>query len=160
MIIWETAGEMIKDRPLTGVGASALPRPTIIMRPARRIPSEAVAAYMGGVYHAHQMYVSIAAESGINRLAGLLAAIAVLVRGYLQAAPGQTHPGRTLCRLPCRNRFSVQSPTCFIYRLVVSSRVAFAVWNGHRPPAEKDLNTHPIFQPENESASCQNFLSR
>ncbi|OGS93606.1 MAG: hypothetical protein A3K04_05085, partial [Gallionellales bacterium RBG_16_56_9] len=61
MIIWETAAEMIKDRPLTGVGASAFAdaydhyanRPEDIFKSG---------GSYGGVYHAHQMYISITAE--------------------------------------------------------------------------------------------------
>lgn len=84
MIIWETAGEMIKDRPLTGVGAGAFADAYdhYSTRPEDPFRSG------GGVYHAHQMYVSIAAESGLTGLAGLLASIALVVRWYFQASPG------------------------------------------------------------------------
>lgn len=89
MTIWETAGNMLKDRPLTGVGTGAFAdaydhyatRPEDLFRSG--------GGYEGGVYHAHHMYVSIAAESGLIGLAGLLAAIALLVGWYVQAAPGE-----------------------------------------------------------------------
>lgn len=87
MIIWETAVEMLKDRPLTGVGAGAFA--DVYDRYATRPedPFRRGGDYPGGVYHAHHMYVSIAAESGLIGLAGLLAAIFLLVRWYRQAAP-------------------------------------------------------------------------
>jgi len=88
MIIWETAGEMIKDRPLTGVGAGAFAEAYDHYATRPEDPYRSGGSYVGGVYHAHQMYVSIAAESGLIGLAGLLAAIALLFRWYFQASPG------------------------------------------------------------------------
>lgn len=87
MIIWETAGEMIKDRPLTGVGTGAFPEAYdhYATRPEDTFRSGG--SYVGGVYHAHQMYVSVAAESGLIGLAGLLACLALLVKWYFQAFP-------------------------------------------------------------------------
>lgn len=87
MIIWETAGEMLKDRPLVGVGAGAFADAYDRYATRPEDPFRSGGDYVGGVYHAHQMYVSIAAESGLIGLAGLLAAIALLVRWYWQAAP-------------------------------------------------------------------------
>ncbi|MEW5967269.1 MAG: O-antigen ligase family protein [Pseudomonadota bacterium] len=85
MIIWETAGEMLKDRPLTGVGAGAFADAYDRYASRPEDPFRSGGDYVGGVYHAHQMYVSIAAESGLIGLAGLLAAIALLVRWYRRA---------------------------------------------------------------------------
>jgi O-antigen ligase len=87
MIIWETAGEMLKDRPLTGVGAGAFADAYDQYATRPEDPFRSGGDYVGGVYHAHQMYVSIAAESGLIGLAGLLAAIGLLIRWYRQAAP-------------------------------------------------------------------------
>lgn len=87
MIIWETAGEMLKDRPLTGVGAGAFDVAYDHYATRPEDPFRSGGSYDGGVYHAHQMYVSIAAESGLIGLAGLLAAIILLIRWYRQAAP-------------------------------------------------------------------------
>ena len=87
MTIWETAGEMLKDRPLTGVGAGAFADAYDQYATRPEDPFRSGGDYVGGVYHAHQMYVSVAAESGLIGLAGLLAAIILLVRWYLQAAP-------------------------------------------------------------------------
>ncbi len=88
MIIWETAGEMLKDRPLTGVGAGAYADAYDHYAGRPEDPFRSGGSYVGGVYHAHQMYVSIAAESGLIGLAGLLIAIALIVRWYFQASPG------------------------------------------------------------------------
>jgi len=88
MIIWETAGAMIKDRPLTGVGTGAFAEAYDHYATRPEDPFRSGGSYVGGVYHAHQMYVSIAAESGLIGLAGLLASIALLVRWYFQASPG------------------------------------------------------------------------
>lgn len=86
LTIWETAGEMLKDRPLVGVGTGAFDDAyDHYARPED--PFRKGGDYPGGVSHAHQMYISIAAESGLIGLGGLLAAITLLVRWYLQAAP-------------------------------------------------------------------------
>lgn len=86
LVIWETAVHMIADRPWTGVGAGAFAhaydhystRPDDVFRSG--------GSYEGGVYHAHQMYLSIAAETGVL---GGLAALAAFVLGmvwYYRAA--------------------------------------------------------------------------
>jgi O-antigen ligase len=87
MIIWETAGEMIKDRPLTGVGAGAFPEAYDHYATRAEDPFRSGGNYVGGVYHAHQMYVSVAAESGLIGLAGLLAAIILILKWYYQSSP-------------------------------------------------------------------------
>jgi len=87
MIIWETAGKMIQDRPLTGVGAGAFADAYDHYAPRPEDPFRSGGSYDGGVYNAHQMYVSIAAESGLIGLAGLLVSIALVVRWYFQASP-------------------------------------------------------------------------
>lgn len=88
MIIWETASKMIQDRPLSGVGTSAFAEAYDRYASRPEDPFRSGGSYVGGVYHAHQMYVSIAAESGLIGLAGLLASIALLVKWYVQASPG------------------------------------------------------------------------
>lgn len=85
LVIWETAGNMLKDRPLTGVGAGAFDDAYDLYATRPDDPFRSGGGYPGGVYHAHQMYVSIAAESGSIGLAGLLAAIIMLARWYLRA---------------------------------------------------------------------------
>lgn len=85
MIIWETAGEMIKDRPLTGVGAGAFNDAYDHYAARSEDPFRSGGGYEGGVYHAHQMYVSIAAESGLIGLAGLVAAVSLCIVWFMRA---------------------------------------------------------------------------
>lgn len=86
MILWETAGNMLLKHPLTGVGPSAFDPayPNFVTRandPFRNLNAEGKYAY-----HAHQMYVGVAAETGLIGLAGLLIAITLIVRWYRQAS--------------------------------------------------------------------------
>lgn len=87
MIIWETAGEMIKDRPLAGVGAGAFADAYDHYATRPEDPFRSGGSYDGGVYHAHQMYVSIAAESGMIGLASLLISITLVIKWFFQASP-------------------------------------------------------------------------
>jgi O-antigen ligase len=87
LIIWETAGNMLRAHPLTGVGPAAFdtayPNFATRANDLFRNPN-AEGKY---AYHAHQMYVSAGAETGLIGLAGLLFGIALIVRWYRQAAP-------------------------------------------------------------------------
>jgi len=87
MIIWETAGAMIKDRPLTGVGVGAFGDAYDHYAPRPEDPFRSGGSYEGGVYNAHQMYVSIAAESGLIGLAGMLISVALVIKWFFQASP-------------------------------------------------------------------------
>lgn len=87
LILWESAGNMLRKHPLTGVGPAAFDTayPNFVTRtndPFRN--QNADGKYC---YHAHQMYVSVAAETGLIGLAAFLFAIALIVRWYRQAAP-------------------------------------------------------------------------
>lgn len=88
MIIWETASEMIKDRPLTGIGAGAFAEAYDQYATRPEDPFRSGGGYDGGVYHAHHMYVSIAAESGLTGLVGLLLSVALVIKWYFQASSG------------------------------------------------------------------------
>jgi len=88
MIIWEAAVEMVKDRPLTGVGAGAFAEAYDHYATRPEDPFRSGGGYEGGVYHAHQMYVSIAAESGLIGLAGLLISVALVIKWFFQAPAG------------------------------------------------------------------------
>lgn len=88
MIIWETAGEMIQDRPLAGVGTGAFATAYDHYATRPEDPFRSGGSYDGGVYHAHQMYVSIAAESGLIGLAGLLISVALVIKWYFKASSG------------------------------------------------------------------------
>lgn len=85
LTIWETAGRMFADLPLTGVGAGAFR--TAYDHYSTRVddPYRTGGGYEGGVYHAHQMYVSIAAESGIIGLSCVLLALFLGVKWYWAA---------------------------------------------------------------------------
>ena len=85
MIIWETAGRMVQDRPLTGVGAGAFAEAYDHYATRPDDPFRSGSSYVGGVYHAHQMYVSIAAESGLVGLAGIVAAVGWCVVWFVRA---------------------------------------------------------------------------
>lgn len=89
MIIWETAATMVRDRPLAGVGAGAFAQAYDHYATRPEDPFRTGGSYTGGVYHAHQMYVSIAAESGICGLAGIVATVGLCVAWFLQATEAQ-----------------------------------------------------------------------
>jgi len=85
--IWEAAGNMVLDRPLVGVGPGAFDSayPNYAHRPddyLRVANSEGKHAY-----HAHQMYLGMAAENGLIGLTGLLACIFLVARWFRQASP-------------------------------------------------------------------------
>lgn len=86
MVIWETAGHMIQDRPLTGVGVSAFAEAYDHYATRPDDPFRTGGGYDGGVYHAHQMYVSAAAETGLTGLAGLLTAISLCIYWYFRSS--------------------------------------------------------------------------
>ena len=83
--IWETASHMLVARPLTGVGAGAFAKAYdhYSTRPDDR--------FRGGVtekvYHAHQMYFAMAAETGLPGLLGIIVAIVLCVQWYWVASP-------------------------------------------------------------------------
>lgn len=87
LVIWENAGRMWLAHPWTGVGPGAFDRAyphyaTRASDPYRTANKEGKHAY-----HAHQMYISALAETGLIGLAGLLAGIALVVRWYRAASP-------------------------------------------------------------------------
>lgn len=87
LILWESAGNMLRKHPLTGVGPAAFDTayPNFVTR--ANDPFRNPNADGKYCYHAHQMYVSVAAETGLIGLAAFLFAIALIVRWYRQAAP-------------------------------------------------------------------------
>ncbi len=92
LTIWETAGRMLADRPLTGVGAGAFAAAYDRYATRPDDPFRSGGGFEGGVYHAHQMYVSIAAETGLIGLAAVLAALFLGVRWYFAAPPERRRP--------------------------------------------------------------------
>jgi O-antigen ligase len=86
LMLWETAAEMFKARPLTGVGIGTFAdnydkysaRPDDVFRSHGENTSERP-------YHAHQMYVSMAAETGALGLGGVMAIYALFMYWYFRA---------------------------------------------------------------------------
>lgn len=83
MYLWETGWRMFLGNPLTGVGGDAYRaaygdysyRPDDPFRPGGHY----------GPQNAHQLYLSLIAETGVSGLAGLLLLMVLLVRWYLEA---------------------------------------------------------------------------
>lgn len=85
MTIWHTALNMAKGHPVNGVGSGAFA--TAYDRYST-IPGDMFKSgggYEGGPTHAHQMYVSVVAETGLIGLAGLMAAVSLCVLWYYRA---------------------------------------------------------------------------
>jgi O-antigen ligase len=85
--IWSTGWNMFQAHPLVGVGAGAFDDAydRYSTRPDDQFTTKG--GYPGGVYHAHQLYVSAAAETGLIGLACLAGIIALLVRWYRSLPP-------------------------------------------------------------------------
>lgn len=83
--IWETAWNMLKGKPLTGVGAGAFAEAYDHYSTRPDDPFRSGGSY-GSPTHAHQMYVSVAAESGWPGLAGLVAVVGLCGFWFLRAA--------------------------------------------------------------------------
>jgi len=86
LTIWEAAGKMIVDRPLTGVGAGMFTKvyDNYSTRPDDIFHSGGI---FGSPFHAHNVYVSIAAETGILGLLGIVTAFVLCVKWYFAAPP-------------------------------------------------------------------------
>lgn len=88
LTIWETAGKMIVDRPLTGVGAGMFAK---VYEKYSTRPNDPFLD--GGSYGrslpAHNVYLSIAAESGLFGLFCIIAAFVLCVKWYLKAPPSR-----------------------------------------------------------------------
>lgn len=80
--IWATGWNMFRANPLVGIGAGAFDDAydQYSTRPDDQFTTRG--GYPGGVYHAHQMYVSAAAETGLVGLTCLAAMILLMVRWY------------------------------------------------------------------------------
>lgn len=88
LTIWETGWRMLHDRPLTGVGASAFAEAYDAYSPRTDDPFRSTGS-MKTPYHAHQMYVSVAAESGWPGLIGLISAVALCALWFYRAPVAQ-----------------------------------------------------------------------
>lgn len=86
LTIWETAGHMIIDRPLTGVGVGmfAVTYDHYSTRPDDPFRTGGTS---GAGHHAHNIYISIAAETGLFGLLGIIIAFVLCVKWYYAAPP-------------------------------------------------------------------------
>ena len=86
LTLWDTGLNMIRERPLTGVGVGAfataydnystIPDDVFRGRQARQKP-----------HHAHQLYIGMAAETGLPGLAALVLVFVLCMKWYLAAPP-------------------------------------------------------------------------
>ena len=86
LTIWETAGKMFVDRPLTGVGAGVFARVYERYSTRANDPFRPGGAF-GRSLHAHNVYVSIAAETGVLGLLGIIVAFVLCLKWYYAAPP-------------------------------------------------------------------------
>jgi O-antigen ligase len=80
--IWATGWNMFHAHPLVGVGAGAFDKAydDYSTRPDDQFTTQG--GYPGGVHHAHQLYVSAAAETGLIGLTALAVLLVALIRWY------------------------------------------------------------------------------
>lgn len=84
LVIWDTAANMLRARPLTGVGVGAFAK---AYDDHSTRPEDVFRGGQTQVFHAHQVYVSMAAEAGLPGLAGLLLALGLCLKWYWSASP-------------------------------------------------------------------------
>jgi len=82
--IWDTALNMVADRPLTGVGAGAF---QAVYDHYSTIPGDIFRSGVTRAFHAHQLYVGLAAETGLIGLAAFCVLILLALRWYWRATP-------------------------------------------------------------------------
>lgn len=86
LTIWDTAANMVQDRPLLGVGAGAFQK---AYAQYSTLPND---IYLRGdtrAFHAHQLYVGMTAETGLVGLLALVAIIFLCIRWYWMASASQ-----------------------------------------------------------------------
>jgi O-antigen ligase len=80
--VWDTAWNMVADRPFSGVGAGAF---QAAYDHYSTLPDDVFRGSL--VYHAHQLYVGIAAETGLIGLLAFCVVVVLAVRWYWVAMP-------------------------------------------------------------------------
>jgi O-antigen ligase len=80
--IWDTALNMVAAHPFTGVGVGAF---QAVYDQYSTMPDDVFRGSL--VYHAHQLYVGIAAETGLIGLLALCVVVGLAVRWYAMAMP-------------------------------------------------------------------------
>jgi O-antigen ligase len=88
LTIWETASRMVIDRPVTGVGVGmfAVAYDHYSTRPDDPFRTGGT---FGGGFHAHNVYMSIAAETGLFGFFGAIVAFVLCVKWYYAAPPSR-----------------------------------------------------------------------
>jgi len=82
LTIWDTAANMFAARPISGVGAGAFDEAYDTYAGNPDDPFRTGNWSQAGPYHAHQLYISLAAETGLIGLAAFLAVVAMGIRWY------------------------------------------------------------------------------
>lgn len=85
MTIWQTATNMLAAHPLNGVGSGAFAAAYDRYSTLPGDMFKSGGAYQGGPTHAHQMYISIAAETGLIGLAGIIGIVTLCGVWYYRA---------------------------------------------------------------------------
>jgi len=83
LTIWHTAGNMLRARPLNGVGAGAFEK---AYKDHSTLEYDMFRDSQVRVHHAHQVYVSFAAETGLPGLLALIAGVVLCIRWYWKSA--------------------------------------------------------------------------
>jgi O-antigen ligase len=114
LYIWDVGLRMLADRPLTGVGAGSFER---AYQDYSHRPNDPFRRDGGHaqVYHAHQLYVAVAAETGLPGLLGLIAIWVLLVRWYRRAPPQRRDAARPYAMALFLAAFPLNSQT-LLYR--------------------------------------------
>lgn len=84
--IWDTALNMVADRPFRGVGAGAF---QAAYEHYSTLPGD---VFRGGdirAYHAHQLYIGLAAETGLFGLFAFIAILVLALHWFRRATPAQ-----------------------------------------------------------------------
>lgn len=84
LLIWDTATNMLLARPFTGVGVGVFAK---AYDDFSTRPGDMFRGGKARVFHAHQVYLAMAAEAGFPGLIGLLMAIGFCVKWYWSAPP-------------------------------------------------------------------------
>jgi putative inorganic carbon (HCO3(-)) transporter len=85
LTIWDTAGHMVINRPWTGVGAGMFAA-TYDRYSTRTDDPFRTGGSFGSPFHAHNVYLSIAAETGLLGLLGIITAFILCVKWYYTAS--------------------------------------------------------------------------